>query len=59
MEDRRLRQEDLVVEVVDVSHRQEDRVQLEDLVVEGTVREYRHWEELLHTWEVEVEVQGR
>ena len=59
MEDRGLWQEDLVVEVVDFSHRQEERVQLEDLMAEGTVREYRLTGGLLHTWEVEVEVQER
>jgi hypothetical protein len=41
MEDRGLRQEDLVAEVVDVSHRQEEWVQLEDLVVEGTHQDQR------------------
>jgi hypothetical protein len=56
MEDRGLRQEDLVVEVVDVSHRQEERVQLEDLMVEGTFHQLMG---LLHTWEVEVEVRRR
>jgi hypothetical protein len=58
LEDRELRMEDLVVVVLDVKRRQEERVRAEEIMVAGQMRRSPAMAHL-HISELEVEVRGR
>jgi len=58
LEEQGLRMEDLVVEVLDVKRRQEERVRAEEIMVAGQMRRSPAMAQL-HISDLEVEVRGR